>query len=225
MGKRIDALKQKEREKRERERGKNKGRNKGKGRWRVAEDDDVLNDEQFTAVLATNGLRVKTMEGDGNCLFRSIADQMYGDAQRHGEVRSTIVEYMRTRRDYFKLFLDEDEEDVDEYLAQMSRSGEWGGNHELYAASETYGLSIYVYQNLRSNSRYLVQPALPETAGKKSKKAVPLRAIGISYHGDVHYNSVRLLSDPDVHGVPALGTAVQPRVPNASDGEGEGGGE
>jgi hypothetical protein len=184
-----------------------------------------LNDEQFTAVLAANGLRVKTMEGDGNCLFRSIADQLYGDASRHVEVRAAVVEYMRTRKDYFKLFLDEDEEDVDEYLDQMSRSGEWGGNHELYAASETFSLAIYVYQNLRSNSRYLVQPALPETGGKKKgKKAVSLRAIGISYHGDVHYNSVRLMRDPDAHGVPALGAELPP-VPKAAEGDEEGEGE
>jgi hypothetical protein len=33
--------------------------------------------------LALKGLRIKEMEGDGNCLFRAISDQVYNGNQEN----------------------------------------------------------------------------------------------------------------------------------------------
>ena len=66
----------------------------------------------------------------------------------------------------------------------MSRtSGEWGGNPELYAASQCLGVNIYVHQV--HTPTYIIS----------SEKAT--KDIHISYHGECHYNSVRLANDPD----------------------------
>ena len=31
---------------------------------------------------------------DGNCLFRAVADQVYGDPEMHADVRHLCVDYM-----------------------------------------------------------------------------------------------------------------------------------
>lgn len=37
------------------------------------------------------------VEGDGNCLFRSVSHQVYGDDRYHGLVRARCMDYMEVR--------------------------------------------------------------------------------------------------------------------------------
>ena len=96
-----------------------------------------------------DGRSIVDMNADGNCLFRSISDQLYEDyGQRHEEVRSEICAYMKEHKDDFAVFLvfededdksqDEDAKDFETYLENMQEDGEWGGNLELVAAARLY---------------------------------------------------------------------------------------
>ena len=69
-------------------------------------------------------LRIETIDSDGNCLFRAIADQLFGDPEQHEEVRRQIVDHMEENRAHFECFC---EEDFDEYCARLRQDGEWGG--------------------------------------------------------------------------------------------------
>ena len=40
------------------------------------------------------GLEVKKMLEDGNCLFRAVADQVYGDSERYDLPRQMCIDYM-----------------------------------------------------------------------------------------------------------------------------------
>ena len=40
------------------------------------------------------GLEVKKMLEDGNCLFRAVADQVYGDSEAYDLVRQMCIDYM-----------------------------------------------------------------------------------------------------------------------------------
>jgi hypothetical protein len=41
----------------------------------------------FAAQLHALGCRIKVIAGDGNCMFRSLADQVDGEPNSHGEMR------------------------------------------------------------------------------------------------------------------------------------------
>ena len=41
-----------------------------------------------------------------NCLFRSLADQLEGDHNRHGQIRRNTVHFMRSNREDFEPFHD-----------------------------------------------------------------------------------------------------------------------
>lgn len=182
-------------------------------------------DGDFQKQLSLQNLRIKTMHEDGNCLFRSLADQIYGDCDRHIEIRSDIIAYMRSRCDHFALFI-EDDEDSDAYFERLSILGEWGGNLELYAAAELFKLSIMVMQPASCGPFYVISPSLDrcrtgmqDSSHARAKKAhhkssskssessssIPTsHSIMISYHGGSHYNSIRPHCDPDEVGIPAL---------------------
>ncbi|KAF2755330.1 hypothetical protein EJ05DRAFT_478345 [Pseudovirgaria hyperparasitica] len=46
-------------------------------------------------MLAVQGLEVRPIIGDGNCLFRALADQLWGDQERHPELRAQLHAYLR----------------------------------------------------------------------------------------------------------------------------------
>jgi hypothetical protein len=75
------------------------------------------------------------MDGDGNCLFRSLADQLTGNQNNHHAVRlhillrflfssqsllirSKIMDYIAENKEYFQYFI-EDDEGINDYLMRM----------------------------------------------------------------------------------------------------------
>jgi OTU domain-containing protein 3 len=69
--------------------------------------------------------------GDGNCLFRSFADQLEGNECSHTIFRKSAIEYMIEHQDHFKFFI-EDDKSFENYIKEMSTDGIWGGNLEIY---------------------------------------------------------------------------------------------
>ena len=45
----------------------------------------------FKEQLRAQGLRIKQIDSDGNCLFRAIADQLDGSPERHAWVRTQVA--------------------------------------------------------------------------------------------------------------------------------------
>lgn len=45
-------------------------------------------------IRRAKGLEVKKMLEDGNCLFRAVADQVYGDSEAYDVVRQLCIDYM-----------------------------------------------------------------------------------------------------------------------------------
>lgn len=105
--------------------GNNKRNKKGGGNYFI----DTF--AAFQKQLAGLQLSIRDVKGDGNCLFRSLADQMEGDVNQHATYRHAIVEFMLKNPDDFEPFIDTDEHSFLDYCKKMSKNGEWGGNMEL----------------------------------------------------------------------------------------------
>lgn len=59
------------------------------------------------------GLQVKLIKGDGNCLFRSVADQLDGDQSKHNIYRQKTVQFITSQKEMFEPFIyDETFEEV-----------------------------------------------------------------------------------------------------------------
>ncbi len=60
----------------------------------------------YISALKEKGLYIHPVEGDGNCLFRSVSHQMYGTDDLHGLVRESCMEYMEGEAGYFEPYVE-----------------------------------------------------------------------------------------------------------------------
>ncbi len=81
---------------------------------------------KFRVQMAQYGLRVKEMGADGNCLFRALGDQLEGNEKLHMKYRQEAVNFIELQKEEFAPFI-EDDETIDQYLADLARDGSWGG--------------------------------------------------------------------------------------------------
>ena len=49
------------------------------------------------------------MGGDGNCLFRSVADQLEGNEKLHRKYRQDAIDHITAHQDDFSPFIEDDE--------------------------------------------------------------------------------------------------------------------
>ncbi|CAF0872520.1 unnamed protein product [Adineta ricciae] len=134
----------------------------------------------FNAQLRAFNLQLRDIVGDGNCLFRSFADQMDGNQHRHAYYRAKICEYMRANREDFEPFIVD--QPFDAFVSSLSKDGTFGGNECLVAFSRLFDAKICIHQ--------LNQPVWIVCFSEP-----PKHEIHISYHNYEHYSSVRKLGD------------------------------
>lgn len=79
---------------------------------------------------------------DGNCLFRAVADQVYGDADLCDRVREQAMNHEEAQRAIYASFVDEP---FDNYVARLRRGGEVADHLEIQAMAEVYCRPIEVY--------------------------------------------------------------------------------
>ncbi|XP_050314746.1 OTU domain-containing protein 5-A [Anthonomus grandis grandis] len=143
-------------------------------------------DEFFYRCMSSLGWEIKQMNEDGACLFRSIADQIYGDQELHHQVRQDCMNYIVKNRDYFEPYVTED---FDKYVARK-RTWYVHGNHlEIQAMSELYNRNIEVYC-------YQIEPI--NIFNCSSRLVNSYEPIRLSYHRMCHYNSISDPSKPSV---------------------------
>jgi len=123
--------------------------------------------------------------GDGNCLFRAIADQLDGNPDNHPKYRKRICEYIEINRLDFEPFI-EDDEPFDEYMTRMKRNATWGGQMEIQACSLAYSCNITIHQLNKPRWDMATFPASQ------------VKTIHLSYHQGEHYSSVRKIGDENV---------------------------
>lgn len=93
------------------------------------------------------GMQLKDVGGDGSCLFRSIADQIDGSEVMHKMYRDEACRHMLRHVDFYSAFIDEDDDgSLEQYVKEMAKDGEWGGNLELQALSSCCNMNIVIHR-------------------------------------------------------------------------------
>ena len=86
------------------------------------------------------------MDSDGNCLFRAVAFQVYGEEEMYHFLREKCMDYVLACKDYFKDFIDVDIDGTIEIYCDRKRQDKvWGDDLEIEALSEIYGRPIEIY--------------------------------------------------------------------------------
>lgn len=143
----------------------------------VSSYDDSERERQFEIdIRRVKGLEVKRMLEDGNCLFRAVADQVYGDSELYDLPRQMCIDYMEQERDHFSQFVTEG---FTSYCKRKRRDKVYGNNVEIQALAEMYNRPIHIYS-------YSTEP-INIFHGNYDTDSPPVR---LSYHHGNHYNSL-----------------------------------
>ncbi|XP_010488245.1 PREDICTED: OTU domain-containing protein DDB_G0284757-like isoform X1 [Camelina sativa] len=151
-------------------------------------NDATLDHELLSGRLATYGLAELQMEGDGNCQFRALADQLFRNAEYHKHVRKHVVKQLKQER---KLYEEYVPMKYRHYTRKMKKLGEWGDHVTLQAAADRFEAKICLVTSFRDQSYIEILP----------HNKNPLREAWLSFWSEVHYNSLYangVLAIPDV---------------------------
>ncbi|KAI9282157.1 hypothetical protein BY458DRAFT_552385 [Sporodiniella umbellata] len=151
----------------------------------ISDDNGDLNQQ-----LRDLGLQTKDIAGDGNCLFRSLADQYFGHDNQHMVIRQKVCDYLEENEETYQFFV-EDDLSFEDYLKNMRCDGTYGGNMVLVAFAKSYEVDIKVYQ---PGLIYVIEANDNQTSD---------RTMHIAYHDWEHYSSIRNRDGP-FEGLPEI---------------------
>ncbi|KAI0144103.1 OTU-domain-containing protein [Hypoxylon sp. NC0597] len=145
-----------------------------------------------------NNLVEKEIQPDGHCLFSAIADQLETrgvslgpETETKGKpsyriVRKVATDYMEAHPDDFAPFL---EEPLGSYVPKIRDTAEWGGQLELSALANAYGVEIKVLQDGRTET---IEPnGSTGSVQDGERKRIWLAYYRHGYGLGEHYNSLR----------------------------------
>lgn len=169
-------------------------------------------DHDLSVQLREMGLYAAETHGDGNCLFRALSDQLYGDPKYHAKLRADTCDHLAAHADMYAGFV-EAECPYEAYVDQMRTHGTYGGHLELSAFAHLTQKRIrivqpgYVYVVACDDDSYSARASRERRerhrrhmlAQDTPPRGTPPECVGplhIAYHSWEHYSSLRLLRGP-----------------------------
>ncbi|XP_028791355.1 uncharacterized protein LOC114747228 isoform X2 [Neltuma alba] len=145
---------------------------------KLPSDDEQISDHQrLLDRLLLYDLVENKVEGDGNCQFRALSDQLYRSSEYHKFVREQIIEQLKSHPELYAGYVPMAYND---YLRKMGKSGEWGDHVTLQAAADWYGIKIFVITSFKDTCYIEILPQIQKS----------VRVIFLSFWAEVHYNSI-----------------------------------
>ncbi|KAJ4705666.1 hypothetical protein OWV82_022414 [Melia azedarach] len=145
-------------------------------------NDATFDHERLSERLATYGLGELQIEGDGNCQFRALADQLFCSPDYHKHVRKQIIKQLKHFKKLYEGYVPMN---YKSYLKKMKKLGEWGDHVTLQAAADRFRAKICLVTSFRDTCYIEIVP----------KDGNPTRELWLSFWSEVHYNSIYASGD------------------------------
>ena len=130
--------------------------------------------------LAQQGLSTLDVGGAGDCFFRAVSHQLYGEPSYHMNIRCVGVQYMRTNPERFIDSIAGDS--WARYLADMSQQGTWAEALVIQAVADAFHLTINIVE---TNERFAPHTVISPAAIPGHEPTV----INIGHVDELHYVS------------------------------------
>ena len=82
--------------------------------------------------------------GAGDCFFRAVSHQLYGDSSHHLHIREVGVQYLTDNPESF--IESNTEHSWNDYLSNMSMQGTWCDALIVQAVAESQHVNIYIIE-------------------------------------------------------------------------------
>ncbi|KAM7266980.1 hypothetical protein ACFE04_009146 [Oxalis oulophora] len=140
-------------------------------------DEEVSDHQRLLDRLMLYELVENKVQGDGNCQFRALSDQLYRTSDHHRFVREQLVKQLQSHPQVYEGYVPMG---YAEYLKKMSKNGEWGDHVTLQAAADWFGVKIFVITSFKDTCYIEIIP----------HELKSIRVIFLSFWAEVHYNSI-----------------------------------
>lgn len=144
---------------------------------RPTHEEELTEHQRLQRNLQQYALKELSMDGDGNCQFRALADQLYGNAKKHASVRKAVVAQLKQYGDRYAPYVPDSYSD---YVKGMSKNGTWGDHVTLQAAADKYNAKITLITSFKEKFVVEIVP----------RASRPRLDLWLSYYAECHYNSV-----------------------------------
>ncbi|GBL84377.1 hypothetical protein AVEN_117151-1 [Araneus ventricosus] len=126
-------------------RAKNKQRRRNRRKNRQPQKKSALEWNKDKKFIQRDGARFKIypMRGDGNCLFRAMSYFVLGRQADHDFIRKMVVKHVCDNWDRFRNFATES--NAEDYASHMNSPRTYGGEAEIVAFTEIFGLKVQVF--------------------------------------------------------------------------------
>ncbi|CAA0836987.1 Cysteine proteinases superfamily protein [Striga hermonthica] len=140
-------------------------------------NDATLDHGRLAQRVDTYGLAEMRIEGDGNCQFRALSDQLFQKQDYHKYVRKEVIKQLKRHRKLYESYVPMK---YRHYVRKMKRMGEWGDHVTLQAAADRFEAKICLVTSFRDTCFIEILP----------KDITPVRELWLSFWSEVHYNSL-----------------------------------
>ena len=123
-------------------------------------------------------LRPLEVGGEGDCFFRAVSHQLYGDPTHHLEIRAAGIAYTSDNPDRF--IESNTEYSWLQYLNNMSIQGTWCDNMIIQAVADQYHLKIFIIETEEGFDPFTIIQAVSSPA---------MTDIYLGHLGEYHYVS------------------------------------
>ena len=110
----------------------------------------------LTAALKGLKRKIDSILGDGNCLYRALAKELFGEEGGHAAIRHYISPFSAINKDTLVPF-----STADWHLSKAAKEGFWGGTAETVAMESAFQVPIWTYCQQPGHKAYswiLFQP-------------------------------------------------------------------
>lgn len=138
--------------------------------------------------------KIRRVHGDGNCMFRSLADQMWRDEHRHAQIRAFVAEEMLRHPERYQadMFVPDPDDRMppgatfgDYVRLCVARNGFWGDERCLQAFCNATGFGITLVWRTTVTKRRDIAP-------DPSVRRATAGHVWLFWDRDRHYDSVRV---------------------------------
>ena len=120
--------------------------------------ENKINNNQSSLYFDAKDFILKDVDKDGNCGYRSIANQIYSNEEYHYQVRRDVYEYINLNKNTFQHLNFEVNGvllDINTYIEKIKEEGFWMGDLEISILPKLYDATLLLFE-LRTNNVILL---------------------------------------------------------------------
>ena len=100
-------------------------------------------------------MKLVNVRRDGNCFFRAIAHQLYGDQSQRQEVREATGQEVIKNSNRYRNFVTGS---FNKYVSNLSTDRGWADNAAIQATSNVFRMSIEILNDSERIPSYIMLP-------------------------------------------------------------------